>query len=266
MPKISVIMPNYNGEKYLVESIESVLNQTFSDFEFIIIDDGSSDNSWEIIQKYAKKDKRIVAVKNEKNLWVHKTRNKLLSLVHGEYIAMMDSDDISLPERFEKQIKFFSTHSWYAFCGTNFTFIDWDWKVTWKKKFPETDEEIKKSFFWRNPFGQNTVMMKSSIIDTVWYYDEHLEVAEDLDMWIRIGIKYKMYNLQENLVQYRIHGQNSILTRQKEHIKNTLKIRKKALKLGYKMTLKWKIYYIGTWCMQFLPPKFVLRLFNLLQR
>ncbi len=266
IPKISVIMPNYNSEKYLKEVIESILNQTFSDFEFIIIDDGSSDRSWEIIQEYAKKDKRIIAIKNEKNLWVHKTRNKLFDFVKGEYIAMMDSDDICYPHRLQKQFDFLEKHNLYALCGTNFILIDEKWKEIGQKKFPETDKEIKESFFWRNPFGQNTVMMRTSVFDTIWWYDETLEVAEDLDMWVRIWTKYKMYNLQENLVKYRIHWKNSILTRQKEHIKNTLKIRKKALKLWYKMNFKWKIHYFGTWCMQFLPPKFVLWLFNLLQK
>ncbi len=265
-PLISVVMPNYNCEQYLDESISSILHQTFSNFEFIIIDDGSTDKSWEIIRKYAKQDKRIIAIHNKKNLWVHKTRNKLLHTAKGTYIAMMDSDDISNPTRLEKQIKFFAEYPSYGLCWTNFTLIDKTGKQVGEKQFPETDESIKASFFWRNPFGQNTIMMKSEIIDVIWHYDETLEVAEDLDMWIRISTQYKMYNIQEHLVQYRIHGQNSILTRQKDHIKNTLAIRKRALQLGYTMTFKWKVFYLGTRCMQFLPPKIVLWLFNMINR
>ncbi len=89
--------------------------------------------------------------------------------------------------------------------------------------------------------------------------------AEDLELWIRYGQKYEFYNIQKNLVKYRIFGENSILKKQKQMIKNTLLARKKAKKLGYKMNLKAKFYYFGTWCMQFLPPKFVLWLFNKLQ-
>ena len=89
--------------------------------------------------------------------------------------------------------------------------------------------------------------------------------AEDLALWIRYGQKYEFYNIQKNLVKYRIFGENSILKKQKQMIKNTLLARKKAKKLGYKMNLKAKFYYFGTWCMQFLPPKFVLWLFNKLQ-
>lgn len=109
-PKVSVLMPNYNCEKYLPEGIESILNQSFRDFEFIIVDDGSSDRSWEIIQEYAAQDERIIAVKNEENLGISGNRNKLLSLAKGKYIVWQDSDDISLPYRIEKQHEYMQYH------------------------------------------------------------------------------------------------------------------------------------------------------------
>ena len=106
MPKISVIMPNYNAWKYISEAIQSVLNQTFGDFEFIIIDDCSADNSWEIIQEFAKKDSRIIALRNAKNLMVCRTANRALDMVRSEFIARLDSDDVALPERFSQQLDF----------------------------------------------------------------------------------------------------------------------------------------------------------------
>ena len=99
-------MPAYNAEKYISEAIKSILNQTFKDFEFIIIDDGSIDRTWKIIQKYAKKDDRVIALKNEKNLGIAVNRNKLVSMARGKYIIWQDSDDISLPYRIEKQYNF----------------------------------------------------------------------------------------------------------------------------------------------------------------
>lgn len=261
-PKISVLMPNYNWEKYISEAIESILNQNFTDFEFIIIDDGSSDKSWEIIQDYAKKDERIVALKNEENLWVQNTRNKLFEEAQWEYYAFFDSDDISYLNRLEIQIEFFKKHSDIDICGSNFEIINKDWNITETKKFPETDDEIKKSFFYRNPFGQNTILLKAKCVKIVGWYNTSFTVAEDLDLWVRLWVKYKMHNIQENLIQYRIHWQNSILTKQKLHIQNTLKIRKKAIQLGYKITFTWRIHYFWTWCMQFLPPKLVLFIFN----
>lgn len=115
-PAISVLMPVYNSEKYLNEAIESILNQTFVDFEFIIINDASNDNSENIIESY--QDSRIKYFKNEKNLGVAKTLNKGLKLAQGKYIARMDSDDISLPERLYKQFKFMEVYNDIDVCGS----------------------------------------------------------------------------------------------------------------------------------------------------
>lgn len=265
-PKISVLMPNYNAGKYIREAIESILKQTFTDFEFIVIDDCSTDNSWEIIEEYAKKDKRIVAMKNEKNMHIVYTRNRLLKEARWEYIAFLDSDDIAMNNRLEKQLNFIEKNKDIDLCGSNFLLIDWKWEKIWEKKFPETDKECKESIWYRNPFWQNTLLIKRECFSNVWFYDDNYRNAEDLDMWIRMWVYYKFYNIQENLVKYRIFGENSILKSQKLMIKNTLKARKKAVKLGYKMPLKWKIFYVGTWCMQFLPPKFVLCLFNFINK
>ena len=112
-PKVSVLMPNYNAWKYISEAIQSILNQTFTDFEFIIIDDCSTDNSWEIIQEFAKKDSRIIALRNVKNLTVCRTANRALDMVCGEFIARLDSDDVALPERFSQQLDFLEKNPEY---------------------------------------------------------------------------------------------------------------------------------------------------------
>lgn len=136
------------------------------------------------------------------------------------------------------ELDFLEKNPEYGICGTNFDIIDNDAHIKSSKIFPEFDEDIRRSFFFRNPFGQNTVMLRKECFDSVGVYDESFEVAEDLDMWVRIGVCYKMYNIQKNLVQYRIHGNNSILKRQKEMIKNTLKIRRQAMQLGYTIDRK----------------------------
>ena len=109
-PKISVVMPVLNGEKYLAEAIESILNQTFQDFEFIIVDDGSTDQTPEILRSYANKDSRIQIVTNPINRGIGYSRNRGIALSRGEYIANMDADDLCLPERFEKQVRFLDSH------------------------------------------------------------------------------------------------------------------------------------------------------------
>lgn len=249
-------MPNYNAWKYISEAIQSVLNQTFGDFEFIIIDDCSTDNSWEIIQEFAKKDSRIIALRNAKNLTVCRTANRALDMVRGEFIARLDSDDVVFPERFSQQLDFLEKNPEYILCGSNFQFIDQDGKVGKIRQLPETNAEIQNSFLIKNPIAQSAVMIRASMLGAL-RYDENFEVAEDLEFWMRLGTLYKMYNLQKILVQYRIHGKNSVLIKQKQMIKNTLLARKKAKKFGYKMNFKARFYYFGTWCMQFLPSKFV---------
>ena len=119
-PRISVLMPAYNSEQYVAESIESILNQTFTDFEFIIINDGSTDNTAKIIDEYAKRDERIKFVNNSKNKGLIGVLNEGLNLARGEYIARMDSDDISLPTRFERQIAYMELHPKCGVLGTWF--------------------------------------------------------------------------------------------------------------------------------------------------
>jgi len=259
-PKISVIMPNYNCEKYISEAIESILKQSFTDFEFIIIDDGSTDNSWNIIQEYAKKDDRIVALRNKKNLKICKTLNKWLEIARWEYIARMDSDDISFPKRLEKQIKYLENNKNIWLVWTNCVFINENW-IKWNvKTFPE--KNIKRYIWYRNPILHPSVVFRRELYEKFWWYDEDFLYAEDLELWIRFWQQSEFYNLQEFLLKYRIFWWNSTLKKQKLMIKNTLKARKKALKLWYKIWVKWIIFYIGTWFMQFIPAKIVLWLFN----
>ena len=123
-PKISVVMAVYNGERHLREAIDSILNQTFADFEFVIIDDASTDRSGRILQEYAGKDKRIVIIGNETNMGLSKSLNKGIRLTKGEYIARMDADDISFPDRFEKQVKFLDDHNDIGILGTHYLQMD----------------------------------------------------------------------------------------------------------------------------------------------
>lgn len=265
-PKISVIMPNYNGEKYIWEAIESILQQTFTDFELIIIDDGSTDHSWDIIQKYAERDTRIVVLKNKTNKHIVYTRNIGITNAKWVYIAFLDSDDIAFPERLEKQIKIMENNKKIGICGSNSEIIKGNGDKIGEKRFPQTNEECKNAIWYKNPFSQSTVVIRKKCFDEIGMYDDNFRNTEDLDMWIRIGTKYELYNIQETLVKYRIHGENSIIKQQQKMIKNTLKCRRKAIKLGYKIWWKGIIFYIWTWCMLFLPPKYVVWLFNVLNR
>lgn len=264
-PKISVVMPNYNCARFLRESIESVLAQTFSDFEFIIIDDGSTDDSWEIILDQAKKDNRIKVVRNEKNLKICETLNRGIDMAKGEYIARMDSDDTANPNWLETVFNFMEKpeNEEVGVCGANFFLIDENGKKIGEKKFPETDDDCRKSFWFRNPFGHNTVLIRKKCFLDFGGYDKNFIYAEDLELWMRFGQKYKFYNIQEYLVKYRISGENSVLKRQKKMIKSTLKARRMAFgEYDYAITLKGRLNFIITWLALFVPSRIVFWVFN----
>lgn len=206
MLKISALMPVYNTEEeYLRESIESILNQTFTDFEFIVINDGSTNNSEDVILSY--KDNRIKYVKNEHNLGLIKTLNKGLELAQGEYIARMDADDISLPERFEKQIKFLEENTHIGVLGT---WYEWFPKQRVMESFAE-NENIKECLLtMHNEIGHPTVMLRKSVVDEFNIrYDENALYVEDYALWLSLVDKVGFANIPEVLLKYRRHS-NSI--------------------------------------------------------
>ena len=147
LPLVSVIMSVYNGEKYLVQAIDSILNQTYQNFEFIIIDDCSTDNSSHILQEYAKKDSRIKIIKKEKNIGIKgfiENLNLGISIAEGKYIARMDADDISLPERFQKQVTFLENNPEIFMVGAQIDFINEKNEIIGEKAGALEHEEIVK--------------------------------------------------------------------------------------------------------------------------
>lgn len=202
MPKISVVMPVYNAEKYLREAIDSILNQTYGDFEFIIIDDGSTDSSPEIVRSYS--DPRIRFYINEHNMGVAETLNLGLELASGEYIARMDSDDISLPERFEKQVAFMDAHTKVAVCATAVHLFG---AVEVDRVFSTTPNELKVDLLFGNCFAHPTVMLRGSVIkNEKYYYNKNFDKMEDYEMWVRISRKYALASLRDVLLKYRVHS------------------------------------------------------------
>lgn len=201
-PKITVLMPVYNGEKYLREAIDSILNQTFKDFEFLIINDGSTDNSVKIIGSY--KNPRIRLIHNEKNLGLIFSLNRGLNLACGEYIARMDCDDISLPERLLVQVNFMEKNPQVSVCGSWTKIIGRDKEFI--NKYPLTDEELRARLLFNTPLAHPTIIIRKEIIKNYGLkYDENYKHAEDYQLWARI-IKYtKISNIPKVLLLYRMH-------------------------------------------------------------
>ncbi|MBA2850515.1 glycosyltransferase involved in cell wall biosynthesis [Methanococcus maripaludis] len=265
-PLVSVIMPNYNNEKYLPEAIESILNQTYENFEFIIIDDCSTDDSWNIIQNYVKKDNRIKAFKNEKNLKIVKTRNKGFELMskNSKYIAIFDSDDVSMPKRLEKQVNFLEKNLKFGLIGGHTYIINESSKIIASRKYETDFKKIIKNMIKKSPVAQPSVMIRKSVLDDVDHYDEKYDVCEDYDLWFKIANNYKIGNLDEFLLKYRITETQSKSTKLKKTLRHTLKIQKKWLFNKKFFSVFGVIYYGLEHLMYFLPSKVVLKLFKVL--
>ena len=204
---VSVLMPCYNSEKYLEEAVESILNQTFLDFEFIIVDDGSTDQTYKILSSFAKKDERIRLYKNEKNIGIVKTRNRLLSLSKGKYIALLDSDDIAMSERIEIQVDYMEKHPDIGLLGSWVSPVDENGVPAKRWKYPLNDLVIKTRLLFSNAFASSSVMIRREALP-VNGYDEYYAQAEDYDLYCRISKNWKVFNLNKILIKYRIHSES----------------------------------------------------------
>ena len=200
-PKVTVLMPVYNAEKYVGEAIESILNQTFRNFEFLIINDGSTDNSLGIIKSY--KDLRIRLVNNEKNLGLSHTLNKGIELSEGEYIARMDADDISLPKRLEKQIEFMDAHPEVGICGAWMEVFDGK-KTYGIATYPTTHENIKIRLFWSSAFSHPTVCLRKKVLlSNNLRYNAAFTPSEDYHLWHQMVEMTECNNLPSVFLRYR---------------------------------------------------------------
>jgi len=204
MVKVSVIMPVYNSERFIAMAIDSILSQTYTNFEFIIIDDCSTDNTPKILENY--KDPRIRIVKNVKNLGLAESLNFGISLSNGEFIARMDADDISLPGRFEAQVKFMQKHTEVGVLGTQFSRIDENGKIIDTQKLPIKSEDIFCIFPHCCPIAHPVAMVRREILEKIQYRSDLL-CAQDYELWGRLLYITKFANLPDVFLYYRVHNE-----------------------------------------------------------
>lgn len=205
MPKVSVLMPVYKtNEKYLREAIESILSQTFEDYEFLILDDCPEDSREKIVKSY--KDNRIKYYKNEKNLGITPSRNKLIDMAKGEYLAVFDHDDVSLPERFQKQVQYLDEHQDVGVVSSNVKRLVRD-RVSIN---PIDDYNIKMALIRMCAICHPASMIRKSVlINNNIRYEEHFSPAEDYALWCRLIPFTNFYNIPEVLFHYRDHAENT---------------------------------------------------------
>jgi len=201
-PEITVLMPVYNGEKYVGKAIESILIQSFKNFEFLIINDGSTDNSQMIINSY--NDPRIVLINNKKNIGLVGSLNLGIKLSKGEFVARMDADDISLSSRLSEQLCFLKCNKNIGVCGTWVRVIGCTKKVN---KLPLHDDEIKYYMLFSSPFAHSSVMFrKDVIIKNNIQYNNLFSEAEDYELWFQLGKYTQFANIPRVLLYYRVHN------------------------------------------------------------
>lgn len=210
-PKISVVMPVYNAAPYLKESVDSILNQTFSDFEFVIIDDCSTDESYNILKSYAEKNQRIKLYKNDINYKQAYTRNIGIKNSRGKYIIFMDADDIALPERLLKQFEFMESNQDIDIAGVWYIAYDRDMSnILYEQKDPlEHWEIVINMHLFRNALAQY-VIVRRHVFDIVIYDALYKNLAEDYELWLRaIDCGFKFANIGTILMRYRVYEESS---------------------------------------------------------
>lgn len=205
-PLISVLLPCYNAEMYVEEAIVSILNQTYTNFELIVINDCSSDGTRDILLKFQKQDSRIILVENEKNLGLVFTLNKGLNLAKGKYIARMDADDISFPERFEKQVDKLESDEDIVICGGGIiSFYQNQNLKPHKRLYPLDTSSIRAEAVFNTPFAHPCVMMRTStLIQNNLFYDARYKYSEDYHLWQRLIIYGECANIDDYLLNYRV--------------------------------------------------------------
>lgn len=218
--KVTVLMPVYNGKLFLKDAIESILNQTHNNFEFLIINDGSTDESDTIIRSFD--DSRIKYIRNKVNQGIVATLNEGVSISTGKYIARMDSDDISLHNRLEKQINFLEANPSYKLCGSKAIAINNNGEKLYKLNRPTSFEHIKVFNFFRNAFIHPTVMANANLLKNFKYSEEYL-YAEDYMLFSQFAMKHNVANLNEYLLQYRVHEESITSKKKNEMVKSELK-------------------------------------------
>lgn len=231
-PKVSIIMAVYNGERYLKESINSILGQTFGDFEFIIVDDASADATAVLLDEYTRADERVRLVTNKENLGLTKSLNLALQKARGEYIARMDAGDTSELERFAKQVEFLDKNLDHVLIGSwAYLFNENSEKVGVMDN--ETDSiSIKKALIRHNPIVHSSIMVRKDILEKAGFYNETWQYAQDYELYFRLMKFGNLANLPEHLVSYRLSPNSITRKKNNKQISFAIQARVKAIREG----------------------------------
>lgn len=211
-PAISVVMPVYNGAAYLAEAVESILRQTFADFELLAVDGNSTDASPAILSDFVARDERVRVV-SQRGRGLIAALNQGIAAARGEFIARMDADDVALPERFARQMEFLRDHPAVAAVGTAMQAVGPDGAPLWRMDYPTDPAGLRRTLATSSCLGHPSVTMRRAALDAVGGYRPALRDADDYDLWLRLADRFELANLPDVLMLYRLHPGQSTLQR-----------------------------------------------------
>ncbi len=261
---VAVLLPVYNAEKFLRECLDSILAQTFTDFELIACDDASGDDSAAILTEYAARDPRIKFLRNERNLGIARTRNRLIEAVSPEcgYIAIMDSDDVCFPDRLERQLAFLEAHPEVGGVGSTLEIIDENSRTTGFRKYPSAPEEIRKVMPITNVIAQPTMMLRRRVVADIGFYDPACICCSDYEYWLRVLEKYDFANLPEPVLRYRMSSTQLKQSKLKLSLKTTLKLQADYRRRTRTWSLRAWVHSVAGHLLLCLPSSAILKLFE----
>lgn len=214
-PLVSIIMPAFNADKYIEEAIDSVINQTYANWELLVINDGSTDSTAKIVEGFLSRDTRVQLYNNEENKGLCFTRNRGLQLAKGKYIANLDSDDIALPERLKIQVDFLESNQDFVLLGAACEVIDQEGKTEYTVTRNVAPSYLKSLLLFSNYFINSSVMYRAKESKALQYNPDY-PLSEDYQFFVQLSEFGKIANLESSLVRYRVHGNNISAIKEKE--------------------------------------------------
>jgi glycosyltransferase involved in cell wall biosynthesis len=259
-------MPAHNTVRFLPAAIESILAQTLREFEFIIVDDASTDGSGDVIRAYAGRDPRIRVLINERNQGFVRSRNRGIESARAPLIANMDSDDIALPERLERQCALMDENPGVGVCGGDVILIDEHDREIGLRRYRTDDAGLRARLFLFNPFAQPATMLRARVIEQVGLYDPDLILADDLDLWFRIGARFQLANVGVPLLKYRLHRNQATSKHLRAMQQRVFEVRTRARgQYGYRPSVLSRIGCRLEHCASIIPAQHGVAVFNWLR-
>lgn len=267
-PLVSIVIPVHNGEKYLRESIESCINQTYSTLEIIVVNDASTDSTLDMLKEYGD---RLKIISVEKQNGLGNVINIGIRASNGKYIARMDIDDVMYPTRIQEQVAYFESHPDCAALGGQIDIIDENSKITGHRGYALEDKDIKKNMFLFMPFAHPAVMLRKSAAEEVGLYPENMPKVEDVKFFFLLSTKGEFANLSTTVLKYRMTFTTESQSNMVDHFRKTNGIRNWAIReLGIRPSVgqyvKWKIETVGVYLFSILPPRLFMGVFEFVRR